>query len=1685
MGQTRLQPGKGRLAVALSALAASLLLAALALPASAQAAPLPQLWTSCFSVEGGSGANECDRPVGVAADPNTPGHVYIADSSNHRIDEFNAWGAFVKSWGWGVADGSLEPQTCGPGATPPTASCRAGIRDFEGGGVGGGGQLSTANGVAVDSAGDVYAVDSSRIQKFGPAGEFLRAWGAGVVSGGATGTGDLSVGSDLVTSLAVTGKEFRLGQTITGAGIPAGTVITAFGQGQIRLSKPATASGSGVALTVAEGAGNVPTDEQQTVTIEGAPTGGSFTLTTTSADIWASFTAGSDLVQAVPTSFNFYNYGTVHVGDSISILGGGLPAGTIEAIDTANGVLDVSVNATGTGASRLTATETTAPIAYDAPASGAGSVQGALEALPNVGAGNVTVTGPAGGPYTVTFQGPLLGDVDVAEMGAGGSGLTPAGTVEVETAAEGAGAAEVCTVAADCQGGITGDEPGQFGRGPVSSFIAIDHGGTLGDAADDVVYVGDTDRIQRFDAEGAYLGEIELPEEGQVGSLAVDQASGDLYFAYDSDASTATGEAVQPDVHRLDPATGEITDTLAVAIPTAIATAPDGSVYVFDQRAPGGECCNPGNFIQRVLKFDAAGNLVEVSVQNEGPNQFESDQFTRGSVGGLAIGSACFAGAGHDLYATNTGGTAKVHAEYVRAFGPPPDDPACPPDRRAPSIEAAYAVSVGITEARLEALVNPHFFSGAQGATRYFVQYATAACIEAQGWEGECVAEHPAPPGVLLKGGVVDAALPAPVLLSGLEPDTAYRFRFAAESKDSEGAPTVEPQPVFGVGGTPGEEGEERSFRTFAEPAGSGPCPNDAFRTGPSAALPDCRAYELVSPLDKANGDIATPLPTGLQADLARHIQAAASGGALTYSSYRAFADTESAPYSSQYLARRTPGGWTTENVSAPQEGPEFGLGLQGLGTLYRYFSEELTEGWIQTATDPVLAPGAQQRRVNVYRRDNASGAFEACTTAPSLSPEPTDFREYLAVPQGISAGGEVAIFRANDKLTLEASEGKELDFGVEQAIDQLYACARGESGEREVSLASLLPAGVASDRSSTAGESGEQDRYGRSATLAGALSEDGSRLYWKTGGRLYLRENPAEEQSEQEHGSAQGKGDTIGPALGTGRTFKAGTTITSVEVEEGAFAAGQEVTAKCPEKGGTEVLAAGTTITLAGSSLKISPAALDSCLEAEIVGHPSATVFGIAAGFGAFAAGQGIEGAGIAPGTTIVAVDGGKATLTLSDPATETGKEVALEAFSECVEPAKACTYAVSPAGSDASFRAARPDGSAALFVQDGALWRFEAASGEANQIAVGVAGLAGWSADLSRVYLASTSAEPGGEPVEPNARGDLPLKGAPNLYLHEAGAGGGGFTFIGTLAASEGPPFERLSPIAREPNYRIARVTPDGARLALTTTARLTDYDNTDRLSGEPAAEVYLYDADTGELLCASCNPAGGRPVARLLKRSRFANDDPILAAAHIPPWINSFHATRALSDDGSRLYFNSEDPLALDDTNGHRDVYQWEEPGSGDCAEEKHTFSAQNGGCVELISSGKSPADSEFFDADRTGTDVFFATAQSLAPQDPGLIDVYDAREGGGFPQPAEVAPCEGEACQGLVAAPDDPTPASAAFEGAGNVVVGPAATKGRCAKGKVRRKGRCVKAQRKRAAKHPKRAQRHHHSRSAGR
>lgn len=117
-------------------------------------------------------------------------------------------------------------------------------------------------------------------------------------------------------------------------------------------------------------------------------------------------------------------------------------AGTVTVTGTPTGgtfTLTVTSQRTGVAA-------TTATIAYNAAAS---AVQTALTALANVGAGNATVTGSAGGPYTVTFA-DSLGSMTVA---LGTNSLT-------------GGTAPSVTVTA---GGISGTSAGKYGPADTSA----------------------------------------------------------------------------------------------------------------------------------------------------------------------------------------------------------------------------------------------------------------------------------------------------------------------------------------------------------------------------------------------------------------------------------------------------------------------------------------------------------------------------------------------------------------------------------------------------------------------------------------------------------------------------------------------------------------------------------------------------------------------------------------------------------------------------------------------------------------------------------------------------------------------------------------------------------------------------------------------------------------------------------------------------------------------------------------------------------------------------------------------------------------------------------------------------------------------------------------------------------------
>jgi hypothetical protein len=251
-------------------------------------------------------------------------------------------------------------------------------------------------------------------------------------------------------------------------------------------------------------------------------------------------------------------------------------------------------------------------------------------------------------------------------------------------------------------------------------------------------------------------------------------------------------------------------------------------------------------------------------------------------------------------------------------------------------------------------------------------------------------------------------------------------------------------------------------------------------------------------------------------------------------------------------------------------------------------------------------------------------------------------------------------------------------------------------------------------------------------------------------------------------------------------------------------------------------------------------------------------------------------------------------------------------------------------------------------------------------------------------------------------------------------------------------------------EPRESSARVSPNGEWLAFLSQHPLTGYDNRDAATGKPAAELYLYSAASGRLLCASCNPTGARPRAALFDNlQRVGGSDGMhswsgLVAATIPPWVGSAnsgnvatHQPRYLSDSG-RVFFNSLDALAPTDSNGTADVYEYEPPEVGTCTEADPSFAARNGGCVALVSSGASGEESSFLDASENGDDVFFLTNSKLSVRDPDTgADVYDARVDGGEAPIAGAPECLGDACQNPAPPPNDPTPSSLNFHGVGNV------------------------------------------------
>jgi DNA-binding beta-propeller fold protein YncE len=1105
-----------------------------------------------------------------------------------------------------------------------------------------------------------------------------------------------------------------------------------------------------------------------------------------------------------------------------------------------------------------------------------------------------------------------------------------------------------------CQGGSEGSGHGQFGFWPVTGDrIAIDDNGTL-TTADDKVYVGDEGRIQRFDTEGHYQGEIPLLGK-TVMALATD-SKGNLYYIGDGELGvhkiSPAGVPGTPETFEL-PKLGN-----AVPIPSAVAVDVSGDVFAFGPT-------NPGNETNPIFEFDPSGEVIaefgkgEFTAQSTGlatnfcpgskapgnlyatnPNENDSYLLAYGTdpVGcfaaktgeanpiaehaatlngtvnprGLAV-SECFfeygtstayghlaqcedpdageIGAGSepvDVHAdisglekgtvyhfrllVKVGGETETGADATfKTLGPP-------------AITEDRAVSVTSSEATLKALVNPEGFE-----TEYHFEYTTLAAFKESGFTG---AQSTATTQV--GGGRGDR--PAVANLKGLTPGTAYSWRIVASNSS----------------GT--TEGAAHTLFTYL-PFALGSCPaNQALRGGASAFLPDCRAYELVSPVDKNGGDIIRGSSGGKNPGT--YAQASMDGNRITYTSPASFAGQPNSLNFNQYLAARhergeADEGWSSVGLHTPVAGQPVdpAAGTFGLFREFNAFSPDLCSAWqIDRQTPPPTTDG-QLGHANLYRRENCgpgAGSFEALIPSPAYELAPGTLEQYVTIHsvQGSSADSRHTLFTARAQLTPDAVPSTD-------AI-QLYDRFGGA-----LQLVSVLPNGsAATGNSEVGGGAGlNQDR---------AVSADGSLVYWQTTnvtGSLLLRRHPE----------------------------------------------------------------------------------------------------------------QGIVS-------------------------------------EECSEAAKACTVPVS--SGNAVFWTAATDGSKALYgegiegeedLYEFDLGRYEAAEEPSRLIASHVLGVAGASEDLSRIYFVSSEA------LNDEEEGEE--EGEPNLYLSEEEGEERTFSFVATLSASDvgkkepGASVIAYNVVAAFPYERGSRVSADGQRLVFDSRAPLTGYDSSGE-DGRPSVEVFGYQAASGELDCISCNPGGAQPSGVEEMREPyeppwlFQSPTNVPAAAWIPTWEHPLHASNVVSADGGRVFFNASDALVPRDTNGKQDVYEWEAAGTGGCDTADPSYFAQNGGCIYLITSGESKREAEFWEASPDGRDVFFTTEASLVPQDPGSVDLYDARIDGGFPQPEAKVPCEGEACQSPPPPPEFAAPASGSYQGPPNPAHKRSCPKGKHKVAKKGTKSRCV-------------------------
>jgi hypothetical protein len=404
----------------------------------------------------------------------------------------------------------------------------------------------------------------------------------------------------------------------------------------------------------------------------------------------------------------------------------------------------------------------------------------------------------------------------------------------------------------------------------------------------------------------------------------------------------------------------------------------------------------------------------------------------------------------------------------------------------APTIVGEFTTGVEGANATLNAQIDPDGLT-----TTYHFEYDTTP-YTSSAQHGTSLTEEGENTEVNIGAGT--SAVSVEVKLKGLEPGRTYHYRVVATNSLSPTGGALGPDATFT---TPG-----------GQTTNSKECPNEQRRVEQpyGLKLPDCRAYEMVSPLETIGNDGTDSfIPAGqvrASEDKEKEAEGEEATPAITYRSYGSFGDPVAADYESQVLSRRNvqKGRWETRSIDAPVEHDTQGeVSFSYTGV---FFTPGLTQGLTSTAAAG-LSSEVPEGLKELYLADltDGPGPYQLVSQLPpSEEIYGTPYQEPPAnvFPLGASSDLTHVVFATENGggaigPLREWVAGRVVFVGVSNKEGEVWTGAEvgnNPSLDKNVRL-----------------EDGD-------ANLWRAVSEDGSRVIFNYSGELYARVNVEQPQS-------------------------------------------------------------------------------------------------------------------------------------------------------------------------------------------------------------------------------------------------------------------------------------------------------------------------------------------------------------------------------------------------------------------------------------------------------------------------------------------------------------------------------------------------------------------------------------------